>query len=271
VTRPKIKDQKLKTIFTIENLPLNTLFIGQNFIEFAELRSTNIFAQELLSKNKPVEGTVISTRNQTAGRGQIGSGWESEPDKNINLSIILNPTFLPVRQQFQLNQAVSLAVRDFVAKFVQKTVKIKWPNDIYINGNKVSGILIQNNLKGIQISSSILGIGININQTEFKTNPPNPTSLQLEMQQQFDLKEMQNMLFSCIEPRYLQLKNGRQKELDREYLRNLYWINEERIFQRPSGDKFMGKIIGISPSGKLKIKSKNRVEAFAIKEVKFLH
>ena len=161
----------------------NTLFVGKVLVELPRLTSTNLYAQELLSKSKPSEGTVISTSDQYAGRGQIGSGWESEAHKNITLTFIFYPAFLPIRQQFQLTQAISLGVKDCIEHFVPKNVKIKWPNDIYINDKKTCGILIQNTLSGAQISSSIIGIGININQTHFQTNPPNPTSFKLEMEQ----------------------------------------------------------------------------------------
>ena len=253
-----------------EDASINTLFVGQNFEEYEMLASTNAHAQQLVSKSKPSEGTVISAQKQTAGRGQIGSQWESEPDKNINLSILLYPTFLPVQQQFQLNQAVSLGLRDFVAKYVQKSVKIKWSNDIYVNDNKICGILIQNALKGVQIQSSIIGIGINVNQTAFLSNPPNPTSFKLEMQRDFDLSEMKKTLCECIEPRYFQLKNGRHDELYLEYLSHLYRYQENVLFQRPNGEAFMGMITGISDIGKLQIQIGRRMEEFGIKEVKFV-
>lgn len=249
---------------------INTLFFGQNFEEHQNLASTNGYAQQLLSKSKPSDGTVISARNQTAGRGQIGSLWESEPDKNLNLSIILYPTFLPIVQQFQLNQAICLGVRDFVAKYVQKSVKIKWSNDIYVKDNKICGILIQNALKGVQIQSSIVGIGINVNQTEFLSNPPNPTSFKLETQRDFDLSEMQAALCECLEPRYFQLKNGRHDELYLDYLSHLYRYQENALFQRPNGEAFMGMITGISDVGKLQIKTLGKIKEFGIKEVKFL-
>ena len=254
---------------SIENLPLDTLFIGQNLVHHEELASTNLYARELLSKNNPSEGTVVSTRYQSAGRGQIGSAWESEPDKNINLSVILYPTFLPVRQQFQLNQAFSLAVREFIAKNVEKSVKIKWPNDIYVNGNKISGILIQNTLKGVNIQSSIIGLGINVNQTCFLTNPPNPTSLKLETGWDFNLLQLQQELFKCLEYRYLQLKQKNEVAVHQEYLSHLYQYQQIRNFQRASGEVFQGKIVGITDAGKLKIETKIGLETFAIKEVKF--
>lgn len=188
----------------------NTLFIGKVFKQFAKLASTNDYALLLLSKSKPSEGTVISTLNQYKGRGQIGSTWESEAGKNINFSLILYPTFLPVKDQFQLNQAMSLGVRDFVAEYLLNPVKVKWSNDIFVKGKKVAGILIQNSIMGSQIRSSVIGIGINVNQTEFASNLPNPTSLKLEMGTDFDLVKLGAGLCQCLEQRYLKLNSDRQ-------------------------------------------------------------
>ena len=138
----------------------NTLFIGKVVIQLPKVDSTNLYAQSLVAKSKPSEGTVISTYNQRAGRGQIGRKWESEPGKNIAFSVILYPGFLAIRQQFLLNQMVSLAVLDLVAKYTEKAVKVKWPNDIYIEDGKVCGILIQNTLAGRRIQSSSGGYWI---------------------------------------------------------------------------------------------------------------
>ena len=107
-------------------------------MQFDELDSTNSYAIELLSKNKPSEGTVISAWNQAKGRGQIGSSWESEAGKNLTISLILYPTFLPIKQQFLLNQAISLSIYDFISRFIKNGVSIKWPNDILLNGKKVA-------------------------------------------------------------------------------------------------------------------------------------
>lgn len=250
---------------------LNTLFVGKVVRVFPKLASTNQYATDLLSKSKPSEGTVISTPNQFAGRGQIGSGWESEADKNINLSIIFYPTFLPIRKQFQLNQAVSLGVKDCIAHFVPENVKIKWPNDIYIHNKKVCGILIQNTLTGSIISSSVIGIGINVNQTTFKTNPPNPSSLKLETNQELGLKRVREVLCQKIETRYLQLKAGKVKELYQDYLHNLYRYDKMSLFKRPNEDTFYGKILGVEETGKLLIENEyGDQENFAIKEVRFI-
>ena len=126
----------------------NTLFIGKVFQHFASLESTNQYAVDLISKSKPIEGTVISTFNQTKGRGQIGSTWESAIGKNITLSVILYPSFLPIQKQFYLNQIVALAVKDLLQAYTSKVVQVKWPNDVYIHEHKTAGILIQNSVSG---------------------------------------------------------------------------------------------------------------------------
>ena len=136
------KTSKYLQLNTIEN----TLFIGKVLRHFPQLGSTNQYAVEIVSKSNPTEGTVISTFHQPAGRGQIGRKWESEPHKNLTLSIIFYPRFLAPTQQFILNQAISLGLVDFITKYIAKGVKVKWPNDIYVQDRKIAGILLQNTL-----------------------------------------------------------------------------------------------------------------------------
>jgi len=177
----------------------NTLFIGKVFQHYEKLDSTNEKATEYLSKNNPSEGTVISTYYQQKGRGQIGSLWESEPDKNISLSIILYPRFVPLVQQFSFNQAIALGVYDFISSNIGKAVKVKWPNDVYVGLKKIAGILIQNSLAQGHIQSSIVGLGININQSDFLSDAPNPTSFLLETGQEYVLDELVGQLCHHIE------------------------------------------------------------------------
>ena len=248
----------------------NTLFIGKVLLHFPELASTNAYALNLVSKNKPSEGTVISTYKQLQGRGQIGSIWESEPDKNITLSIILYPTFIEARYQFALNQVISLAVFDFITKYTDKTVKVKWPNDIYIENNKVSGILIQNSLSSNYLRSSIIGIGVNVNQTEYSSKAPKATSLKIASKKDYDLDKLVASLCKCIEVRYLQLRAGALQKLNNDYLENLYQYQTKGMFQRADGDLFEGTITGITSIGKLLITHQNGEEAFGLKEVSFI-
>lgn len=250
-----------------------TLFIGQVFLEYPSLASTNTTALEYLAEHKPSEGTVIATPRQTAGRGQIGNKWESEPYKNISLSIILYPKFLPIMSQFELSKIIGLAVVDCLKAHCNKKIAMKWPNDIYIGDKKIAGILIQNALSGSLIKHSVAGIGININQEIFITNPPNPTSLKLETGNDFDLQELSKALCWHVENWYLKLKSGKYEAIHQAYLNNLYRFGEWHSFQSTStleSEVFQGKITGIAKNGQLIIKTETDIHSFNIKEVKFL-
>ncbi len=248
----------------------NTLFVGQVIHDLPAVASTNAYALSLLSKSKPPEGTVISTFRQTEGRGQIGSIWESEPDKNISLSVLFYPEFLRALHQFQLNQAFSLAVRDFVADQLAVDVKIKWPNDIYVEDRKIAGILIQNAITNNHLRSTVAGIGINVNQAAFLTNPPNPTSFLLKTGREFDLESLVLSLCQFIEQRYLQLKSGKIVPLQQDYLRHLYRFATPGLFQRASGEIFHGTITGLDETGRLRVSINETEEVFDLKEIKFL-
>ena len=248
-----------------------TLFVGKELYQFAELSSTNAYAAELVAKNNPSDGTVITTYNQVQGKGQGGSFWESAPDKNISATIILHPKFLAARDQFVLNQAISLGVLDFVKNYIHAGAKIKWSNDIYIFDKKIAGILIQNNLRSRNLATSIVGVGININQVEFKSDAPNPTSLKLETQKEFNLDELLEVLCKKIEARYLQVKTNNFQPIQSEYLDNLYRYMEDSLFQLPNADEiFEGRIIGIGEFGKLLLQTNEGLKEFDTKEIKFV-
>jgi BirA family transcriptional regulator, biotin operon repressor / biotin---[acetyl-CoA-carboxylase] ligase len=278
----------------------NTLFLGKVWQHFDELPSTNDFLSnsgentDLSRFNR--EGAVVTTFNQTAGRGQMGNRWLAEPNQNLAYSIRLHPTFLQANEQFHLNKVVALAVHDLIDAKISnfkfqipsdapsnfklqtsnytpsnfKLQTIKWANDIYINDKKVCGILIQNSLSGSRLQSTIIGIGININQTIFPKEL-NATSLCLETGQMFDLLPFVAELTQCIEHRYLQLKSSRDfTKIHEEYLSKMYRFGVDAIFRRAIDDSvFMGKIVGVSAMGQLEIMSNRGIEVFDIKEVKF--
>lgn len=238
---------------------------------FDELQSTNEYAISLLSKSKPIEGTVISAHHQTAGKGQIGSSWLVEAGKNLTLSVVLHPRFLPIPRQFLLNQAVSLAVVDFLRHFItEDTVRLKWPNDVYIGDKKSTGILIQNTLSGTKIQYTVIGLGININQTEFPASLPNPTSLSLATgKKDYALDELRQTLFSCLEGRYLQLKASQWEQLNEDYHKALYKLNVNHLFQSADGHFFKGTITGVTEQGLLKVDTDTGLQTFSLKEITF--
>jgi BirA family transcriptional regulator, biotin operon repressor / biotin---[acetyl-CoA-carboxylase] ligase len=251
---------------------METLFIGRNAIHLSKVGSTNSYASELLRQMRPVEGTIIYTFNQENGRGQRGSLWLSEPNKNVALSIILYPSFLPSDQQFSITKIASLAVADLMSELLKKSdkkVKIKWPNDIYVGDQKIAGILIENSISGNQMQNCIIGIGLNVNQEVFDRSL-NATSLKIINEEEYDLKGIIDHLCSFLEARYLQLKTNKHEQLDHSYLQKLYRLDEWKKYS--SGTEiFEGRIRSTSSEGKLQVELlSSEVREFDLKEITFI-
>jgi BirA family biotin operon repressor/biotin-[acetyl-CoA-carboxylase] ligase len=247
-----------------------TLFTGQNLIELATVASTNTYASELLQREKPPEGTVIFTPNQTNGKGQMSNIWESEPNKNLTFSIIYYPHFLAADEQFLLNQIICIGICEYLNFKTNLKAVIKWPNDILINKQKISGILIENSLQGSRINSSIIGIGININQTSFTKTAANPTSLKLLTHQEYNLMNCLHSVCSFIEAYYLELQTlNKHPKLREKYLKMLFGFNEEIKYLENAIEK-TGIIIGVTPEGRLQIKdADNEIHIYNNKEISF--
>lgn len=248
----------------------NTLFVGKVFRRFHTLPSTNDYAVQWVLSEHPAEGAVVLAENQTAGRGQMGNTWETQAGKNLTLSVVLYPHFLEARRQFNLNQAVALAVRDAIASCTRETVKIKWPNDILIGKRKICGILIQNTLSGANIQTSVVGIGINANQREFSPDLLHASSIFLESGREVALTELMTALFSYLESWYLQVRQDRVAEIRSAYLHHLFQREETRTYAYSDGRPFSGSIQGVDPTGKLLVATERGIEVFAIKEIKYM-
>ena len=149
---------------------METLFIGRNIIFLPQVNSTNSYAIEMLKNVNLAEGTLVHTAEQTEGRGQRGSVWKTEKTSNLTASLVLKPTFLDLKNQHYLYQISALACYDALAELLDSSqfdIKIKWPNDILVNKQKIAGILIENNISNTQLSWSVVGVGFNVNQTIF--------------------------------------------------------------------------------------------------------
>jgi BirA family transcriptional regulator, biotin operon repressor / biotin---[acetyl-CoA-carboxylase] ligase len=254
-------------------LNTDTLFVGRHAIYLQTIDSTNAYAHLLLTKTKPIDGTVIWAAEQTAGRGQIGSSWISQPSQNITASFILNPHFLKIEQQFILNQAVALALRDFLLNLnlPAERVFIKWPNDIYIDTDKVAGVLIENIIEKSNIKHSIIGIGLNINQQNFNPTLKNPSSLFLKLKKVFEIPELLSQLCRFLEYRYLQLKSQQFDTLKINYTQALFRYQQYHYFIVASTQQLIfAQILGVSPAGKLILNIENQLQEFAIKEINFV-
>lgn len=251
----------------------NTRFVGKVLFHLPKVPSTNTHAIELLSKTKPVEGTVISAYDQTAGRGQIGSSWESAPGKNLTLSFIFYPVFLSPAQQFMLGKIFALAARDLMSAHlpVQSPACIKWPNDIFINSKKAGGILIQNAIQGTSLQYTVAGMGLNINQDNFQVYTPPATSLILQTGTPHPLEPLLDELCALVEVYYEILRSGDYATIDRLYLQHLMLLGHSVVFQRQADmEVFEARIMGVTESGSLIVEHGHTQETFGFKEIRFL-
>ncbi len=249
---------------------LNHHLIGKHLLKIKECASTNSLAMEFLQQSQEIEGWVFVTEQQTKGRGQRGNFWEAAPFQNLTFSCVIKPTFLFVHQQFALNFFISLGLYDFLREKVpQASIKIKWPNDIYVNNRKIAGILVENIIKSKNIQTSIIGVGLNVNQVLFET--VDAQSIRKITEKVYDLDELLSELIDKLNVRYQQLINQGAKYLKREYLAHLYWIQEKHLFFDVQKEEiFTGKIIGVDDFGQLIVQLNTEQRAFALKEIRFI-
>lgn len=180
----------------------NELKLGKVLIHLSNTQSTNDYVSQLLTKSTPLPGTVVSADYQSDGKGQFGNKWQSEYGKNLLLSVYIRPEKLKAPESFQLNVATTLAICSFLdQKLNKKIAAIKWPNDIIVDGKKIGGILIQNSIAGRLITESIIGIGLNVNQTEFlhDYNNYHPISMANYSGKNFERGELLIELLHCLE------------------------------------------------------------------------
>ena len=248
---------------------MSALFTGNPIQWYDHLDSTNRFAVNQVHKGLVGEGTVYAAYMQPGGRGQRENKWISEPGENLTFSVIYEPVFLAAASQFYLNMAVCVALTDFLKAELSINAKIKWPNDIYVEYEKLAGILIENALRGQNLSFSVIGIGLNINQELFDESLRNPTSVKLITGQHNAIEPLLERFLDYLEREYLLLKALRFTDLYGRYINNLLFYNEERIYGA-NGEAFTGTITGVSPEGKLIMETPTGPRVFAFKEVEFM-
>jgi BirA family transcriptional regulator, biotin operon repressor / biotin---[acetyl-CoA-carboxylase] ligase len=241
----------------------------QRIVKLDSVESTNDYVSGLLKEMKPEEGSIYSSLFQSAGKGTDQNKWESEKGMNLLFSLILYPSFLPVEDQFLISKAVSLGIANYIQAKTNH-IKIKWPNDIYYKNKKLAGILIENSIKGSNLNSSIIGIGFNLNQAEFKSDVPNPVSLHQITNKTYSIDQELVKIRTNIRFFYDKLKAGKFEEINREYLKCLYRFNEIHEFK--TGDEiFKASIIGINKYGHLQLKTENNeIREYGFKETEFV-
>ena len=233
---------------------------------FGITASTNDDARD----EKYSEGDVVWADFQTAGRGQRGHEWHSRKGENLTFSVVLEPTFVPIAEQFSVSEVVALSLVDMLAEY-GIDAKIKWTNDIYVGDRKLVGILIEHSLAPTSLRRTIVGVGINVNQTEFDAALPNPVSMAQLLGKELDAEQVLKCFLNHLQRNYELLREGGAEALHERYNALLYRLNEYHTYALPSGEKFSAKILGTAPNGALRLEdTEGKTKDYLFKEVEFL-
>ena len=231
-----------------------------------ETDSTNNHLRRLLDKEQLPEGSLVVTDFQTAGKGQVGNSWESEAGENLMFSILLYPDFIPANRQFLISQIASLSVKETLDAYTD-FIQVKWPNDIYWKDRKICGMLIENDLSGQLLYCSIIGIGLNLNQSLFRSNAPNPISLTQITGKKYDREEVLNRFLRIFFQYYCLLLQEKEEEVRTAYMQALYHGEGYHRYRDGQG-QFEARIQVIEPTGHLILQLRDGEQRrYAFKEV----
>ena len=222
------------------------------------------------------EWDVVWADFQTAGRGQRGHEWHSRRGENLTFSVVLEPTFVAIAEQFAVSEVVALSLVDMLADYGIEA-RIKWTNDIYVGDRKLVGILIEHSLAATTLRRTIVGVGINVNQTEFDTSLPNPVSMAQLLGREFEAEEVLHCFLKHLQCNYealREIQNAKckmQNLLHLRYNELLYRLGEFHTYALPSGERFEAKILGTATNGALCLENKNgAIKDYLFKEVEFV-
>ncbi|WP_299529331.1 biotin--[acetyl-CoA-carboxylase] ligase [Ulvibacterium sp.] len=240
-------------------------------IKLDAIDSTNAYLKKLIASKTSEDFTVVVAKKQFQGRGQRGEQWISEEGKNLTFSVLKENNDLPADNPFLLNIIVSLALFNCLNNLHVPDLKVKWPNDILSGTSKICGILIENIVMGNTIKASIIGIGLNANQTIFH-NVPKASSLKLLLGKTFDLDELLSELLKSLKSVFKDFQESGSEKLWEAYLEILFLKDRPATFKDTNGNRFMGFIRGVSTEGKLIIALEDNVKKeFAFKEITQLY
>lgn len=236
-----------------------------HIVHLHEVASTNSWAKNALDEGSILPNTAIVAGTQTAGRGQLQTMWHDAPGTNLLLTLVISPKSLVAADFFTLNEAVSLALIDALRPLVAVTVK--WPNDILVGTEKLAGVLIETVVKGKFIQTAIIGIGLNVNQTQFNMGL-RATSMALACGREFDLVLLRDALLVCLHRR---LEHLHQSKLSEEYNANLYGLNQTLRFSDANGT-FSATVKGVDADGTLLLYITDRqyMARYRFKEVSWI-
>tara|TARA_Y100001968_G_scaffold322644_1_gene359090 strand:- start:213 stop:1004 length:792 start_codon:yes stop_codon:yes gene_type:complete len=247
---------------------ISTLFMNgvlrNNIIFFKEVESTNQKAISIIKENTKSLPFVVSTDFQTLGKGQLQNKWESENGKNILISVAIK-TNIKLENKFILNVIASLAVLDLLDYFHLENTSVKWPNDILVENRKIAGILIQNKVLLEIITTSIIGIGLNINQSHFSQFTRDATSVKNENITNLSISEIIDRLLDLLQLRFSKLDSENWKD----YFEKLYLKDKLSPFEI-NGTKQMGIVKEVKRDGAIVLETADGIRKFQIQQIKFL-
>ncbi len=260
-------------------MPLvNTILFPKVARHYEQTDGTNAEAiRAVTSTTPPAPGTVFLADKQTAGRGQGSNTWHATARANLLLSLMVYPDHLAVDRLFVLTQLSGLAVAETVAHFLPAataaTVRLKWPNDVYVGQQKIAGILVQNGLRGSSVSWSVLGIGLNVNEVDFpEALTASATSLTLLTGQLFEREKILDFLLTRLAENYTLTHPDKLASLDKAYHQLLYRRNQPGRYQEvATGENFFAILRGVTTAGQLRLELATGAERlFSLRELRFI-
>ena len=231
--------------------------------------STNLYLKELIRNNTIENYTVVVAKRQNKGRGQMGTVWTSEEDKNLIMSILIRDFLTSHSSVFVLNSLISVAINKALETLKLPELSIKWPNDIMSGNKKIGGVLIENIFQSNGKIESVVGIGLNVNQTHFP-DLPSASSLQLIMNQEFDIDSILGLILNQIKQ---QIAHFDLSLLTANYENNLFHKEKLTMFEDINGNQFMGIIQGVNSLGELQVlhQENNSLECYNLKQIKMIY
>jgi BirA family biotin operon repressor/biotin-[acetyl-CoA-carboxylase] ligase len=259
----------------LNNYQAPTRFLGKKTKYLESCESTNLLGlQEALSQEIP-EGYAWIAGQQTAGKGQRGNQWHTQANQNLLVSYLLKPSHDLIHSQFYLSKAIAIGIVEglqlWSKTFLGETLplEIKWPNDIYLDGKKLGGILIESNFQSGKWAFSIVGIGLNINQLEFDGLRATSIRKWTQNPQNIDISEVFNQLSIGLENHYGMFINQSFQEIDENYHQVLFQKDSWNLYKDQNG-QFEGKIVYVNEQGLLQIQKIQGMEYYDIKELSFI-
>lgn len=242
-------------------------------IKLDAIDSTNTFLKNLAVNVDLDDFTVATTKQQLSGKGQMGSEWVSEDNKNLTFSVFKRFERFSIDNQFCISMIVSLSIHEVLSELRLSDINIKWPNDILSCDKKIGGVLIENKLKDKQIESSIIGIGLNVNQTVFK-NLNQASSLYVNYKKKFDKDNLLKQIVDRLEVNFKKYDftiSDSINQLHSNYEKLLFNLNQLKPYSLYDGTIFHGVVKGVTKTGKLKLETNGLIKTFDLKEIKFLY